>query len=193
MSSFDIISDLVLLLLLLWPDPKIFLCIPASTADAVAVNPKGIKKLLANVLITFFINGNPVFSNGPSNQRRNPPDCIILDNWVFDKLISVDKWFAKTLRRFATCILVNNNLWGNLVSLSPIIFDDNVKTTLVSFFIAYFYLLSSEFDSFTFNLLYCVIFVLIKVKLLYGFCIYKTFTVSCENPKTVSFTSSRMK
>ena len=78
-SSFDIISivllsckgeeeydDLIL---------RLFLCIPASAADAAAVNPNGIKTLLAHGLITFFINGNPVFSNGP----RNPPDCIILN------------------------------------------------------------------------------------------------------------------
>ena len=55
-SPFDINSVAV-------PDPKIFLCITASAADAAAVNPNGIKKLLANGLITFFINGNPVFSN----------------------------------------------------------------------------------------------------------------------------------
>ena len=48
-----------------WPDPKFFLCIPASATDAAAVNPNGIKTLLANDFITFFINGNPVFSNGP--------------------------------------------------------------------------------------------------------------------------------
>ena len=66
-SSFEIIKVVV-------PDPNIFLCIPASAADAAAVNPKGIKTLLANGLITFFINGNPVFSNGPSNLLRNPPD-----------------------------------------------------------------------------------------------------------------------
>ena len=47
--------------------------------------------LLANGLITFFINDNPVFSNGPRSLLRNPPDCIILDNWVFDNLKSVDK------------------------------------------------------------------------------------------------------
>ena len=46
-SSFDIISVVV-------PDPKIFLCIPASAADAAAVNPNGIKTLLVNGLITFF-------------------------------------------------------------------------------------------------------------------------------------------
>ena len=57
-----------------------FLSIPASATDAVSVNLGGIKTLLANGLITFFISGNPVFSNQPSNLPRNPPDCIILDN-----------------------------------------------------------------------------------------------------------------
>ena len=64
----------------MFPDPKIFLCIPASAADAAAVNPKGTQTLFDNSLITFFISGYPVFSNGPSNLPRHPPDCIILDN-----------------------------------------------------------------------------------------------------------------
>ena len=51
-----------------------FLCIPASAADAAAVNPGGIKMLLANGFITFFINDNPVFSNGSRSLPRNPPD-----------------------------------------------------------------------------------------------------------------------
>ena len=38
----------------LCPDPKTFLCIPASAANAAAVNPNGIKTLLANAFITFF-------------------------------------------------------------------------------------------------------------------------------------------
>ena len=67
-SSFDIISVVV------FPDPKIFLCIPASAADAAAVYPKGIKTLFPNGLITFSISGNPVSSNGPSNLPRNSPD-----------------------------------------------------------------------------------------------------------------------
>ena len=54
-------------------------------------------------------------------------------------------------------LLVNNNLGGKLVSPSPIIFDDNLNTNSVSFFIADFNLLSCEFNSFTFKLLYCVI------------------------------------
>ena len=62
-SSFDIISVVI-------PDPKIFLCIPASAADVAAVNPKGIKALLTNGLITFFISGNPVFSKGPRSLPR---------------------------------------------------------------------------------------------------------------------------
>ena len=58
------------------PDPNIFICIPGFAADAAAVNPEGINALLANGVITFFVNGNPVFNNGPSNLSRNPPDCI---------------------------------------------------------------------------------------------------------------------
>ena len=68
-----------------------FLCILVSAADAALVNPRGIKSLLANDLITIFIYGNPVFSNGPSNLTSNSPDCIILNNLVFDSLIFVDK------------------------------------------------------------------------------------------------------
>ena len=57
------------------PGPNIFfVCIPASAADAAAVNPKGINTLLTNGLITFFIKGNPVFNNGPSNLPKKPPD-----------------------------------------------------------------------------------------------------------------------
>ena len=94
--SFNIISVVL-------PDSKIFLCIPSSAADASAVNPNGIKTLLGNGFITFFINGSPLFSNGPTKLPRNFPNCTILDNWVFDNLKSVDELFVKVLRRFATC------------------------------------------------------------------------------------------
>ena len=79
-------------------------------------------------------------------------EILLTDNWVFDNLILVDEWFTKDLWRFETCLLVINNGWGKSVSLSPITFDDNLKTTLVSFFIANFSLLNCEFDSFTFKL-----------------------------------------
>ena len=71
MSLFDMIS-------VVFPDPNIFLCIPASAAAA--VNPKEINTLLANGVITFFINGNSVFNKGSSNLPRNLPDYIIFDN-----------------------------------------------------------------------------------------------------------------
>ena len=32
-----------------------------------------------------------------SNSRRIPPDCIILDIWVFENFILADKPFAKKL------------------------------------------------------------------------------------------------
>ena len=54
--------------------------ITVSVADATAVNPNGIKTLLANGLSTFPIKGNPVFSNGPKSHPRNPPDCPVLYN-----------------------------------------------------------------------------------------------------------------
>ena len=67
---------------MVFPYPNIFLYIPASAADAHAVNPKEVKTLLANGLITFFINVNTVFNNGPSNLPKNPPDWIILEIWA---------------------------------------------------------------------------------------------------------------
>ena len=94
-SSFDIFNVVV-------PDPNIFYVFQ-HLMMLLPVNPNGIKTLLTNG--PFSIKDNPLFSNGP----RNPPDCIILDNWVFGNLISIDELFAKALRRFVTCLLVNNN------------------------------------------------------------------------------------
>ena len=51
------------------PDPNIFLRIAASVAAAAAVNPSGIKVLLANGLSIFPIKGNPAFSNGPESLK----------------------------------------------------------------------------------------------------------------------------
>ena len=59
---------------------RFFLCIPPSAADAATVNPRGIKTLLTNGLITLFISSNLVFRDRPRSLPRNPPDCIILDN-----------------------------------------------------------------------------------------------------------------
>ena len=116
------------------PNPQNFSFIPASAAYAAAVNPNRIKTLLANGLITFFVKDNPVFSNGLRSLPRNSPDCIILDKWVFHSLIPVDELFAKALRRFATCLLGNNNSCGKLVLSSELImtFDENLEISYVS-------------------------------------------------------------
>ena len=50
--------------------------------------------LLSNRLSTFPIKGNPVYSNGPKNLPKNPPDCPTLCNWVFDNFILAEELFA---------------------------------------------------------------------------------------------------
>ena len=107
-SSFDVVSVVV-------PESKILLCISASDADAATVIPNGIKTLIANGWITFFINSKPVLTNRPRSLPRNPPNCTILDNWAFDSLILTDELFTKAFRRFATCLLTNDNLCGKLI------------------------------------------------------------------------------
>ena len=52
----------------------------ASVADNAAVNPNGIKTLLANGLSTCFIKDKLFFSNGTKSLPKNLPDCHILDN-----------------------------------------------------------------------------------------------------------------
>ena len=90
-------------------------------------------------------------------------------------MISVDKLSAKALQRFATCLLVTNNLCGKLVSSLelPIIFDDNLKTISVSFFIA----------DFNFS------FYIDKNEIIIHY-IYNNFKAPCEKSKIVSFASS---
>ena len=68
----------------LFLDRNILSWIAASVADDAAVNPNGIKTFLPSGLYTFFNQGNPAFSNGP---KKNPPDCPILWNWVFDNFV----------------------------------------------------------------------------------------------------------
>ena len=69
--------------------------IAATVVDAAAVNPNGIKTVLANGLSTFFIKGNPNFSNGPKSLPKNPPDCPTLRNGIFDNFTLADEPFAK--------------------------------------------------------------------------------------------------
>ena len=94
-------------------NPKIFIWITASVAEATAVNPKGTKTLLAIYLSSFPIKSRPVICNGPRSLPRSLPNCIMLDSWVFENFILADEPFAKPLEFFETCVLVNNNLWEN--------------------------------------------------------------------------------
>ena len=105
------------------------------------------------------VNGNPDLSKGQSNLPKNPPDCIIFDNWVFKNLISADELFEKALEILETFLSVNNDSCRKLASsLEPLIMlGENLNTTSVSFFIADINLFSYEFDNFVLNLLYWVI------------------------------------
>ena len=73
-----------------------------SVADATYVNPNGIKTLLANGLSSFPIKCNPVFSNGAESLPKNPLDCPMLWNWVFDSFILAEELYAKALQSFET-------------------------------------------------------------------------------------------
>ena len=98
-----------------------------------------------------------------------------------------------------TGLWVDNKLRGKLISslefpylLQSSYFMIILKLLQFHLFIAPFNLLSCEFDSFTFKLLYWVIFILIKLNLFYNI-LYNILTVPCEKYKTVSFASSIMK
>ena len=57
------------------------------------------------------------FVGGPSEpwryvSSRNPPDCIILENWNFENFTLADEPFTKVLLICEACVLVNPNLGG---------------------------------------------------------------------------------
>ena len=91
------ISSLEIIVIVI-PDPNIFLWIAVSVADAAAVNSNGIKTLLASGLRIFIIESDQVFSNGPKILTKNSPDCHILSNWVFDNFILAEELSSKALR-----------------------------------------------------------------------------------------------
>ena len=70
----------------------------ASIADAEVVNLNGIETLIANGFSTFPIKCNPVFNNCPKSPSKNPPDCTILCNWLFENFILTDEPFEKALQ-----------------------------------------------------------------------------------------------
>ena len=112
------------------------MCQIQTVADAAAVNPNDIKMLLANGLSTFSITGNPVFNNSPQSVLENPPDFPILCNWVSDNFTLAGEPFAKALRNYENCALVNNSLFRKLFSSfdSSTTFNEIFKVTSVPFF-----------------------------------------------------------
>ena len=63
-----------------------------TTADAAAVNPNGIKTLLAYGVSTFFINGKPVVINSVRNLKNPPswPVIFLLVPFIRIPLLSKD-------------------------------------------------------------------------------------------------------
>ena len=67
-------------------------------------------------LTTLAIEVYIALSSGPViSYIANPPDCIILDNWVFENYIIADEPFANSLQMLETCVSVNKTLWVKLV------------------------------------------------------------------------------
>ena len=139
-----------------------FLWVAASVTEAAAVNPHDIKKILPDVLNTFPIKGNTVFSKGTKPLPRNSPDCSTSWNCIFDNFLLAVESFARGLQSFETCVLGNNNLYVKVfLSLeSPTTFDESFKLSSVSFFDPDFSLLRYRLDN------------LYQFLVLYGFILY---------------------
>ena len=73
-------------------------------------------------------------SDIPDKENINPANCTSLNNWVFENFILANKPFAKALQIFETCILVNNDLRGKLVSSLEFLikFDEKFKSCFSS-------------------------------------------------------------
>ena len=105
--------------------------------------------LIGSAFFVFFSNGLDIVlsiefidgsKGGPSiscKPNKKPLKCTILFIWNFESFILADEPFAKALQIFDNCVLVNNSLYGKLVSILefPIKFDESFKITSVPFFI----------------------------------------------------------
>ena len=110
-------------------------------------------KSFVHLAVSFFIysflyDPNTVYANvtgvsvvllgsGTPKYSRNPPNCTILDKWVFDNSILSNEPFAKAWQSLKTCVSFNNNFYRKLVSsLEPsITFDETFKVTSVQCFL----------------------------------------------------------
>ena len=111
---------------------------------------------LVSILFNLFeyesstLNGKLTELSKPVISVKNPPDYIILDNWVFENFILADEPFAEILQIFETFVLANDKLYGKLVS--PLEFP--IKFTSVPCLIPDSNVLNCELDNFTFIVSY---------------------------------------
>ena len=98
-----------------------------------------------------FPTRNIAYGIATNNSPGTPLDCIILHKRVFENFILADEPFVKALQIFEICVSVNNNFCGKLVSSLefPNKYYGRFKSYFISFFIAYFNLLSWELGNFT--------------------------------------------
>ena len=99
------------------------------------------------------------------NEELEEKSGKVEKSYVLEKFILTVEPFAKALRIFEMCVLVNKNLCKKLDSSLklPTIFDKSFKVTSVPFFLD-FNLLSRKLENFLFKGLYWVIFYYIKGK-----------------------------
>ena len=90
------------------------------------------------------------FSKGERPKGKKPPNYAILNSCIFDNFVLADELLEKCLQGLDTCLSVNKNLCGKLVSSlePPITFDERFKVTSAPSCIPYFNLLSCELDNF---------------------------------------------
>ena len=83
-------------------------------------------------------------------KLKNLPNCTIWDSWIFEKFILADEPFARALRVFETCVLINTNLSEKLVSMLklPTTFDESFRVTSVQLLYHWFSLIKLRIRQF---------------------------------------------
>ena len=78
-----------------------------------------------------------------------------MNNWVLENLVSTDELFEEALQIQETCLSVNNNSCGKLVSSFelPVMLGDILIVISVSFLVAAFY---SAVALIILHLIYCI-------------------------------------
>ena len=56
--------------------------------------------LIVETLLTFLPNSKTIFNNGQKSLTRFPPECMLLDIFVFNNFTLVAELFGKTLQKF---------------------------------------------------------------------------------------------